>query len=784
MLRVNDVCFSRVGLWILSGQACGGICGPRFRWEEEQLEAKHAVYDPDTEQAYYTRGYPAPDNSSGIMSTWGWRECTRARIQEAFEFCLVLPLSTTRANEKARERVDDREKGIEDGEEAFEGIERVLQAAGIPGSNTAAPPRRGALRGELYETPPEMHRDLPKEYHGESPVPARKSGASSRGSKTSSKGSKPSSKGSKKDPIKYPFVGYPAQASSEDPQPGIPFPPSPTKSSAKRRSKESKHSRSASDRERGSNHGTADVDVAVEGTDDHADDHEREDEDEYDDDFLQEYEMGVGAEEPSSSGRASGSMSSLGQQIPSRFPFQFRHVQRRGRSSIGTQSKSMSSGRTRDSISASISASLSASMSTPDRSSHARSHTQSQQSQSPSHDVSSSGFHSPSEAGSGPSSPASIPMPPRHPHRRDRTSLPSMSDVAAIAFPPFSRSLGPERTRTESASTTASRTFGPQPIVYESSGEEDEQTHVDEMGVNVGHDSEGSQDGSQEAAEREDSVGLLSGGRSPRSSLGGLRSRSNLSLANLSHHRRSRQSSSASNHSMSVGVSVRSRAQSLIQSLGAASRSSISIEMAIRSRADSLARVSEVGSLGSGRGEQSFANSNSGSGSHSHSHSHGIRSEEHTFGRPVIAPETIESSGDRSGSNGASRNRRAEDIPLPPSPSEPELETVEETPGVDEGSPTVSASQSQSTTPRALAVPAALQPVQPPPPPPPIPTPTSRLQPERSFVSSAHDSLVTAPATTEGSSDTPGRSVSTSYGTIRPFAPDQPPQGGGGWHPA
>ena len=100
MLRVNDVCFSRAGLWILSGQACGGICGPRFRWEEEQLEAKHAVYDPDTEQAYYTRGYPAPDNSSGIMSTWGWRECTRARIQEAFEFCLVLPLSTTRATRK------------------------------------------------------------------------------------------------------------------------------------------------------------------------------------------------------------------------------------------------------------------------------------------------------------------------------------------------------------------------------------------------------------------------------------------------------------------------------------------------------------------------------------------------------------------------------------------------------------------------------------------------------------------------------------------------------------
>lgn len=29
-----DIVFDRLGVWIFSGQMCGGLCGPRYRWEE------------------------------------------------------------------------------------------------------------------------------------------------------------------------------------------------------------------------------------------------------------------------------------------------------------------------------------------------------------------------------------------------------------------------------------------------------------------------------------------------------------------------------------------------------------------------------------------------------------------------------------------------------------------------------------------------------------------------------------------------------------------------------
>jgi len=106
-------------------------------------------------------------------------------------------------------------------------------------------------------------------------------------------------------------------------------------------------------------------------------------------------------------------------------------------------------------------------------------------------------------------------------------------------------------------------------------------------------------EGSIEEAEQHDSVGLLSAGPSPRSSLANLRRRG----SGLSHRRsngsrsRSGPSSSSRSHSRprtnsvtSRSESARSRAQSLIQSIGAASRSSLDL---VRSRANSMVRLSD-----------------------------------------------------------------------------------------------------------------------------------------------------------------------------------------------
>ncbi|EEB87382.1 hypothetical protein MPER_15277, partial [Moniliophthora perniciosa FA553] len=76
---------SWIGLWILSGQACAGLCGPRYRWEEEDLQEKNRSFlyslgDNNSENAYFDPDAPLP---------WSWKEGTLARIWDAYDFCLV-----------------------------------------------------------------------------------------------------------------------------------------------------------------------------------------------------------------------------------------------------------------------------------------------------------------------------------------------------------------------------------------------------------------------------------------------------------------------------------------------------------------------------------------------------------------------------------------------------------------------------------------------------------------------------------------------------------------------
>ncbi|KAF9034712.1 hypothetical protein BDZ89DRAFT_506302 [Hymenopellis radicata] len=65
---------SWIGLWILSEQGCAGLCGPRYRWEEADYEKRGSALSDDTD---HTR------------LPWDWRDCTRDRIQEIYELCLV-----------------------------------------------------------------------------------------------------------------------------------------------------------------------------------------------------------------------------------------------------------------------------------------------------------------------------------------------------------------------------------------------------------------------------------------------------------------------------------------------------------------------------------------------------------------------------------------------------------------------------------------------------------------------------------------------------------------------
>ncbi|KAF8509755.1 hypothetical protein BU17DRAFT_98635 [Hysterangium stoloniferum] len=90
---------SVIGLWILSGAACGGICGPRYRWEEEpDLEDSRSPPTSPTDTPGTMREksthphthYPLTHTDDLPLSdTWPWKRGTRARVRDAWEFCLT-----------------------------------------------------------------------------------------------------------------------------------------------------------------------------------------------------------------------------------------------------------------------------------------------------------------------------------------------------------------------------------------------------------------------------------------------------------------------------------------------------------------------------------------------------------------------------------------------------------------------------------------------------------------------------------------------------------------------
>ena len=356
----------------------------------------------------------------------------------------------------------------------------------------------------------------------------------------------------------------------------VPFPPSPRHPKSVeslKRSHCSQSSRQDSNKEN------------VEGTD--VISHDEVEEDELELELEGEEDVDIEVEEASDR-RTSGSMSSLGQPIPSRYPFQYRRP--RGGSSLSSQSRSHITPQSHNS------------RSTPSRSTQSTGNAET--SDSPwSADNSSPRSHDS----------AGIPMPPRHPNVQQRRGR-GGTGPALLTSPTPAYHRTRARTRTESGSTSGSP-YNPSPV-YESSQEDD---HEGERRIETPEP-----EGSVEEAEREDSVGLLSAGPSPRASLiGGIRHWPSS---------RSRHGSTGSQQSRSPSVSTRSRTQSLVQSLGALSHDS-------RSRAQSL--IHSIGAASQSSLDLARSRSHSiaqfSDSPHYSSHSDAIPSspENNTFGHPI-----------------------------------------------------------------------------------------------------------------------------------------------------
>jgi hypothetical protein len=254
-----------VGLWVISGEGFAGLCGPRYRWEEEENEKTVSMFS-DT-------------GSQDDALPWRWKVATRLRIQEAYDFCVSNRHSTWAGKRKEVSDFMDPGPTLPEVHSAptFEGgVDQILAAIGFPSGPT--PARRGILSGELFATPAATEEQGP---------------SSRRVARRSSPVAGPSKQ--------YPFTARGAQISSDK----IPFPPSPESSSGRR----------SAERESAA--------VGDEEDDDDEDDEDDEDEDEQ----APVQEIEVQSEEPSS-GRGSNSMSSLGHPVTSPYPFQFHHPHR------------------------------------------------------------------------------------------------------------------------------------------------------------------------------------------------------------------------------------------------------------------------------------------------------------------------------------------------------------------------------------------------------------------------------------------------------------------------
>ncbi|KAG7085525.1 hypothetical protein E1B28_003084 [Marasmius oreades] len=603
--RALVLLISWIGLWILSGHACAGLCGPRYRWEEEDLHEKNrsSLYSlgaKDTEAACYDPDAPLP---------WSWKEGTRTRIWDAYVFC----------SNGRRGGGGGGEEGVPqlpypDSPGSFEGIERLMAAVGLAPSPTSTQHKRGALSEDVYRTPTQSvasgNRVKSSPPLGVSPLDltAIIPKIVPRTSRSDRVPQSPESGGPLAQ-LPYPFASKGiARVSSADVEVArnnskVPFPPSPSfKSAAKSSSSKS-------------------VDRSTGQVDEEDDDEDDDDEDEVTE--TEDTGRGTSSGDPSSpSARPSTSLSSLGRPVPPRYPFNFRQP-----FASGSQMTPSSNGR---SIASMVS--------------HQTHSTQMSRSTASTGNYDSTDYSPRSQCtSSDPASPDSalgalgIPMPP--PPRTQRLGARARAGTVPAAGTGSSSSSSPNvgfprsgRQRARTRGGSAGRfveAFG-QPAAYGMSSPEpglyssDVEREYEDEGVEGVENLEESMmmeqpepDGPQEEEEGDDVVALLSSsrGQSPR---GSLRQRAN-STTSLAHRRSSLGGSSGSggsgsplgsnprthSHSGSssgrsragsmTGAAVHSRTQSLLQTVRSASRSSLEMvqNTVMRSRANSMARLED-----------------------------------------------------------------------------------------------------------------------------------------------------------------------------------------------
>jgi hypothetical protein len=223
--------------------------------------------------------------ASGVDALpWSWKECTLLRVYEAYDFCLTLRAPRS---ERSAERPS---------EGGFEGTEKVFAAVGLGDAAQPQPARRGMLSQDLFESPSGAQSRKSSAANGQEGITPPPEGLVHE---------KSIAEGEKNAPLKnlpYPFLGFGPRDSSEQEQ--IPFPSSP-----------------AVPEESVGGHDDDEVEVEVEGdivveVEDDAGEEEEEEEEEINPRSSDELS--------SFSGRASNSLSSLGQLIPGCYPFAFR----------------------------------------------------------------------------------------------------------------------------------------------------------------------------------------------------------------------------------------------------------------------------------------------------------------------------------------------------------------------------------------------------------------------------------------------------------------------------
>ncbi|PVF99342.1 hypothetical protein CPB86DRAFT_292115 [Serendipita vermifera] len=178
-----------VALWIASGQSCAGVCGPRYRseemdrqeWEDATNAGLHEKYGSGSRRHLSLSGESTIggiDTDRGDIADqlgWQWRENTRRRVREAYEFCLLAPLPHRRRISDSPVIPKETDNSNSPTSAPLTGLEQALLASKHHGRKGLAPdlfdkPLPVEDR-DLIETIPASHDPSSRSAAGKAPYP-------------------------------------------------------------------------------------------------------------------------------------------------------------------------------------------------------------------------------------------------------------------------------------------------------------------------------------------------------------------------------------------------------------------------------------------------------------------------------------------------------------------------------------------------------------------------------------------------------------------------------------